>query len=112
VNGTESTSCTLTEDITVGGKQTTLTLCTEASGLTPDDVTALNMTCAPDTVPDAGIRITGTSSASCPTANRVGGCSVMTGGYSQTQWYYVGGSRTADELQMSCSQAGGTFVAP
>src|SRR5579872_728695 len=64
MNGTQSTSCTLTEDITVAGRQTTLTFCTEASGLTPDEVTALNMTCAPETVPDAGITLAGTSNVS------------------------------------------------
>ena len=96
-----------------GSSPISITFCSDTSGLTADQVNALKTSCVPHPASDAGVTINGTySSGPCPTANRVGGCNMMSGGYSQTAWYYAGDNLTADQLQTICSQVGGKFVAP
>jgi hypothetical protein len=112
-NATQAASCSFTETLMFGSSPISLTFCSDTSGLTADQVNALKMSCVPHPGSDAGVTISGTySSGPCPTANRVGGCSVVSGGYSQTAWYYTGDNLTADQLRMICSQVGGNFVAP
>jgi hypothetical protein len=105
-NATQAASCSVTETLMFGTSQISITFCSDTSGLTADQVNALKMSCMPHPGPDAGVTISGTySSGPCPPANRVGGCSVMSGSYSQTAWYYSGGQShrppAADDLLAS-----------
>ena len=112
-NATQAASCSFTETLTVGSSVISITFCSDTSGLTVDQVNALKTSCVPHPASAAGVAISGTySSGPCPKANQVGGCSVTSGGYPQTAWYYTADNLTADQLRMICSEVGGKFVAP
>jgi hypothetical protein len=50
----------------------------------------------------------------CSRVGALGGCSNTIGGTVTTSWYYAGslGPQTTADVQMMCSTAGDTFVAP
>jgi hypothetical protein len=101
-----------TETITAGRSPLSFTFCSDAAGLTADQISVLKMTCA--THPgssDAGFTLSGTySDSGCPSANRIGGSTVSSGSYTQTSWYYAGNGITVDLVQMVCQQLSGKFV--
>jgi len=108
-----SASCTYTETISFGNTTSSFTFCGEASGLTSDQINSLKMTCVPREPVDGGISMSGVySDGPCPLANRIGGCTITSGAYTQTAWYYGGGSLTADDVPDACKAAGGTYIKP
>jgi hypothetical protein len=51
------------------------------------------------------------SSAGCTTTGYVGGCRVIEGIVTQTDWFF-GTARTTEEIRNACPASGGTFIAP
>ncbi len=108
--GSDAVSCTIVQSFSAGGTSLTLTFCTEASGLTPDQVNAQKTTCSSTITLDGGLTQTSSfSQGLCPRANVLGGCRNTSGGYTVTIWYYMSSALTVDQLQAICAGVGGTY---
>jgi hypothetical protein len=107
-------SCTLTENV---GSLGLIQLCEE---LPPSEAAQARQSCSVSSstsLGDAGISVKGTYAAGpCSHVNALGACRVSANGVTVTDWYYgspdSGVSQTSAEIQMLCSLAGATFVAP
>jgi hypothetical protein len=95
--------------------------CVDTTGLTSDQVHALQSTCNNSTYIDAGmvgdasfgVMVTGTFGAGpCDHTGALGGCMVASGGYMNTIWYYTAPGLTASIAQTGCTATHGTWVEP
>jgi hypothetical protein len=95
-------------------------MCMEATGMTPDQINALQSTChagldGGTPIGDSGqaVQVNGQfSDAGCSHIGALGGCRIASGSSSETIWYYTGSASTVDNVKVLCSQMNGTFVAP
>jgi len=119
-NASASASCTMTETMTfTGAPAVTFTFCSEVSGVTNDQVNAMRSTCSGNLATDGGVNLDGGvtmtgvfSTGPCSRANVIGGCTITSGGYTQTVWYYSGPGVTVDVVRSACANGGGTYIAP
>jgi hypothetical protein len=52
------------------------------------------------------------ATAACSRTGAVGGCRQGGGGGCVTTWWYASSGVTTEQVQLICSQTGGTFVSP
>ncbi len=111
-----SGSCTATS---TSGMFTTR-VCSEATGLTADQLAALRSTCNASgdggtPIGDSGLSVTTMSMFSDGTCERsgvIGGCRIASGSFMSTVWYYDGSIYTREGVMAGCTSANGTFVEP
>jgi hypothetical protein len=75
--------------------------CSEYSDLPAADQSAEVSACTAES---------GTAGTGCPTADALGSCAFMSSGISYSEFYYTDGGETADDAQMGCTAAGGTWT--
>jgi hypothetical protein len=101
-------SCTRTESLPDGGAS--LKMCQELTG-SSQIVESVRQIC----MSDAGAQDTEQfANGPCSRVGALGGCTYTAGTTVETVWYYADslGPQTAADVQMMCSRAGDTFVAP
>jgi hypothetical protein len=107
----DTTSCVISQTINSGGTSVTQSFCLEATGLTPDQINAQKTACTTTTALDGGLTQTASfSDGACSRANVLGGCRITSGGFTQTMWYYANSVLSVEQLQMLCSNLGGTYL--
>ncbi|HMF40348.1 MAG TPA: hypothetical protein VKQ32_06630 [Polyangia bacterium] len=101
-------SCTRTESLPDGGAP--LKMCQELTG-SAQIVESVRQIC----MSDAGAQdVEQFANGPCSRDGVLGGCRYTVGTTTETVWYYAGsiGPQTTADVQMICSTAGDTFVAP
>jgi hypothetical protein len=101
-------SCTISENL----GSTSLKLCEQVTG---NDRAALQQSCASATGGQADAGITATIvDGPCSHVGALGACEETAGGVTVEGWYYADptGLETSADIQMLCTQAGETYVAP
>ncbi len=93
-----TTGSTLSCDVDVSGTH----VCSEYEDLPP-------RTSRPSSRPAR--RAVARSGTACPSADRLGTCTIVAGGITAKEAYYSGGSLTAATAESACSSGGGTWTA-
>jgi hypothetical protein len=107
-SGGGQASCTMIESAPDGGAP--LKMCEELTG-SSQIVESVRQIC----MSDAGVQdMELFANGPCSRVGALGGCSYTAGTTMETIWYYADsiGPQTAADVQMICTRAGDTFVAP
>jgi hypothetical protein len=113
-----TTSCTATQTVNSGGQILTMKICSESTGVSPQQVEALRLACGMGTI-GAGGGVDASqdrvfAQAPCSHDGALGACALtILAGMIQTSWYYDDDTGITQEMiQMLCAQIGATFVSP
>jgi hypothetical protein len=102
-NSSGVVSCTAAES---GGTYGTLMVCEEVpASFGPQ----LKQSC---TAQSSGGQVDTFNNGPCTRVGALGGCSLTSGGITETVWYYMESGLTSADVQTLCSEAGATYVAP
>jgi hypothetical protein len=106
-------SCAVSES---AGDGILLQICEEVTGYTAAQAQQVEQGCSQTLgLADAGVSANETSAfAPCSRTHALGGCKIVAGTQTVTEWYYDDGSglQTSANIQTLCSGIGATFVAP